>query len=231
MKWSVPVQPVQPWTGEIRVTSGIVELNGSLDIPRNARGLVLFAHGSGSSRHSPRNRRVAQTLQSAGLATLLFDLLTHEEEAADALTGHLRFDIEFLSARLRVATQWAVQHERVAALRIGYFGSSTGAAAALVAASDDQAQIGAVVSRGGRPDLARDALQRVRAPTLLIVGGDDDVVLPLNRMALDKLECAKRLEIVPGATHLFEEPGTLDTVARLAADWFNQHLTAPGAVP
>ena len=224
MKWSVPVQPVQPWTGEIRVTSGIVELNGSLDIPPNARGLVLFAHGSGSSRLSPRNRRVAQALQNAGLATLLFDLLTREEEAADALNGHLRFDIEFLAARLKVATQWAARHERVASLRIGYFGSSTGAAAALVAAGDAPAAIGAVVSRGGRPDLARDALQRVRAPTLLIVGGEDDVVLPLNEMALAKLRCAKRLEVVPGATHLFEEPGALEQVSQMAALWFTGHM-------
>jgi dienelactone hydrolase len=228
MKWSVPVQPVQPWTGEIRVTSGFVQLNGSLDIPANARALVLFAHGSGSSRNSPRNRRVAQMLQHAGLATLLFDLLTREEESADALTGHLRFDIEFLAARLRVATKWAAQDQRTAPLHMGYFGSSTGAAAALVAAADEHADIGAVVSRGGRPDLAREALSRVRAPTLLIVGGEDDAVIPLNEMALERLHCEKHLEIVPGATHLFEEPGTLDTVAQLAARWFNQHLAAGG---
>jgi pimeloyl-ACP methyl ester carboxylesterase len=230
MKASVPVHPVpvQPWSGEIRVTSGIVQLNGSLDLPEHARGLVLFAHGSGSSRHSPRNRRVAQTLQRARLATLLFDLLTREEEAADALTGHLRFDIDLLAARLRVATRWAAHHERTASLRTGYFGSSTGAAAALVAAAEASASIGAVVSRGGRPDLARDALDRVRAPTLLIVGGEDDPVIPLNEMAFEKLPCSKRLEIVPGATHLFEEPGTLDTVAQLAADWFVEHLSTGG---
>jgi dienelactone hydrolase len=228
MKWSVPVQPVQPWTGEIRVVSGIVELNGSLDVPAHARGLVLFAHGSGSGRHSPRNHRVAQALRDARLATLLFDLLTREEEAADALTGHLRFDIEFLAARLRVATQWASRDARVTTLRIGYFGASTGAAAALVAASDESAHIGAVVSRGGRPDLAREALSRVRVPTLLIVGGEDDAVIPLNEMALEKLPGPKRLEIIPGATHLFEEAGTLDAVARLAADWFNHYLPSEG---
>jgi dienelactone hydrolase len=223
------VTSVPPWAGEIRVTSGLAQLDGTLDIPRQAHGLVIFAHGSGSSRHSPRNRKVAQALQDAGLATLLFDLLTREEEASDALTGHLRFDIEFLAARLLAVTRWAVQDNRVATLAVGYFGASTGAAAALVAAADPQVNIGAVVSRGGRPDLARGALTRVRAPTLLIVGGDDDAVIPLNQRALDQLRGEKRLEIVPGATHLFEEPGTLDTVAQLAAHWFSSHLSGGGA--
>lgn len=204
--------------------AGRLKLEGTLDIPEHARGLVLFAHGSGSSRHSPRNRRVAETLIRASLATLLFDLLTKEEEREDARTGHLRFDIELLAARLRVATEWAAGHEHTGGLRVGYFGSSTGAAAALVAAAADDHDVGAVVSRGGRPDLAGEALPRVRAPTLLIVGGDDLGVIPLNEAALAQLRCEKQLAIVPGATHLFEEPGTLDHVAQLAASWFAGHL-------
>jgi dienelactone hydrolase len=217
---------VKAWGGEVRITSARLQLDGTLGIPEHARGLVLFAHGSGSSRHSPRNRRVADTLQRAGVATLLFDLLTKEEERADELTGHLRFDIDLLASRLRVATGWVTEHERTAGLRIGYFGSSTGAGAALVAAADEENDVGAVVSRGGRPDLAGDALPRVRAPTLLIVGGDDAAVIPLNEEALAGLRCEKRLEIVPGATHLFEEPGALDKVADLAARWFAGHLSA-----
>lgn len=228
MKRPAPVQPVQPWSGEVRITTGQLQLEGTLEIPRHASGLVLFAHGSGSSRHSPRNRRVAQTLQRAAVGTLLFDLLTKDEERADELTGHLRFDIELLASRLRVATDWANQYERAAGLRIGYFGSSTGAAAALVAAADEDNDIGAVVSRGGRPDLAGDALPNVRAPTLLIVGGDDDAVIPLNEEAFAQLRCEKRLEIVPGASHLFEEAGTLDRVAELAASWFARHFSAEG---
>lgn len=229
MKVTVPVQPVQPWTGEIRVTAGLALLDGSLDVPPQARGLVIFAHGSGSGRHSPRNRRVAQTLQHAGLATLLFDLLTREEEAADALTGHLRFDLDLLAARLRTVTQWAARDPRTRSLPAGYFGASTGAGAALVAAADPAARIGAIVSRGGRPDLAREALAAVRAPTLLIVGGEDDAVLPLNELALAQLPGVKRLEIVPGASHLFEEPGALDRVAALATQWFTLHLGAGGS--
>lgn len=225
MKTAASTQPVDAWSGEVRLTSGVVQLNGSLELPANARGLVIFAHGSGSSRLSPRNRRVAQTFQQAGLGTLLFDLLTREEEASDALNGHLRFDIELLAARLRVASDWTARQARTAGLRTGYFGSSTGAAAALVAAADVPA-IAAIVSRGGRPDLAREALPRVKAPTLLIVGGDDDAVIPLNELALKKLRCTKRLETVPGASHLFEEPGTLDIVARLATSWFTEHLSA-----
>jgi dienelactone hydrolase len=228
MKPSASVQPVQPWTGEVRITSARLQLEGTLEIPDHARGLVLFAHGSGSSRHSPRNQRVAQTLQRAAVATLLFDLLTKEEERTEERTGHLRFNIELLASRLRIATEWVSRNERTAALRIGYFGASTGAAAALVAAADEGNAIGAVVSRGGRPDLAGDALPNVRAPTLLIVGGEDDAVIPLNETALAKLRCEKRLEIVPGASHLFEEPGTLDRVADLAAHWFSEHLSARG---
>jgi len=232
MKWSVPVVPVSAWTSEIRVTSGKVQLEGDLDLPERPRGLVLFAHGSGSSRHSPRNQRVARALRGAGLATLLFDLLTKDEEAGDELTGHLRFDVDFLASRLRVVTHWAAEDKRTASLRIGYFGSSTGAAAALAAAAaDENAEVGAIVSRGGRPDLAGDALTRVRAPTLLIVGGGDDPVIALNEQAFGRLRCVKRLEIVPGATHLFEEPGALDRVAELAAQWFTEHLPEQGWHP
>jgi dienelactone hydrolase len=227
------IQAIEPWTGDVRITTDGVELDGSLSLPERAGGLVLFAHGSGSSRFSPRNRHVAHVLQQAGLGTLLFDLFTKREEGEEEATGHLRFDIRFLARRLQAATQWAAQFERTVALRIGYFGSSTGAAAALVAATQASkaAEIGAVVSRGGRPDLAGDALPRVRAPTLLIVGGDDDQVIALNELALAQLECEKRLEIVPGATHLFEEPGTLDQVAELAARWFAEHLPLQGWHP
>jgi dienelactone hydrolase len=231
MKRSTPVRPGRAWQGEIQIASDEVQLDGTLEIPDQAGGLVLFAHGSGSSRHSTRNRHVAHQLQAAGLATLLFDLLTKDEERVDALTGHLRFDIGFLATRLRLATRWATENEHAAPLRIGYFGSSTGAAAALVAAADKFADIGAVVSRGGRPDLAGDALPLVRAPTLLIVGGADDVVIPLNEEAYARLRCVKRLEIVPGATHLFEESGTLDQVANLAARWFAEHLPPKSRQP
>ena len=228
MKRVVAGSPAKAWGGEVRITSARLQLDGTLGIPAHAHGLVLFAHGSGSSRHSPRNRRVADTLQRAAVATLLFDLLTKDEERDDERTGHLRFDIDLLASRLRVATDWARQYERTAALRIGYFGSSTGAGAALVAAADEDNDVGAVVSRGGRPDLAGDALPSVRAPTLLIVGGDDEPVIPLNEEALAHLQCEKRLEIVPGATHLFEEPGALDKVADLAARWFAGHLSTRG---
>lgn len=216
---------------EIQIALDRERLEGTLGIPANARGLVLFAHGSGSSRHSSRNRRVARALQTAGVATLLFDLLTKDEERVDAVSAHLRFDIDFLASRLRRATQWAVQDDRTAALRIGYFGASTGAAAALVAAADPDVDIGAVVSRGGRPDLAGEALRRVRTPTLLIVGGADEQVIPLNEQAFAQLAGPKRLEIVPDASHLFEEPGTLDLVAQLAARWFAEYLPAEGWHP
>ena len=192
---------------------------GTLEIPANAVGLVLFAHGSGSSRHSVRNRRVAATLRAARIGTLLFDLLTPEEEARDAVTAELRFDVAWLAQRLRAATEWAVTSEHAGGLRLGYFGASTGAAAALIAAADAAVEIRAVVSRGGRPDLAAEALARVRAPTLLIVGGDDEPVVALNEEAFAQLRGRKRLEIIPGATHLFEERGALERVAELAAAW------------
>jgi putative phosphoribosyl transferase len=204
--------------------AGETTLEGELTVPDGARGVVLFAHGTGSSRHSPRNRRVAETLNEAGLATLLIDLLSEEEERVDQATGHLRFDIDLLGERLLSATQWLERDETASSLPLGYFGASTGAAAALVAAAE-RAEVAAVVSRGGRPDLAGDALPRVQAPTLLIVGGDDRLVLELNREALERLDGGeKALEVVPGATHLFEEPGALDEVARLARDWFARYL-------
>ncbi len=209
---------------EVRVPADPVTLEGDLGIPDDARGVVLFAHGSGSGRHSPRNRYVAQSLREAGLATLLIDLLTPEEEAVDLRTRHLRFDIGLLAKRLVGATDWLTQDPKTQDLRIGYFGASTGAGAALAAAAERPKDVGAVVSRGGRPDLAGDALPGVRAPTLLIVGGNDFPVIDMNREALERLRAEKRLEIVPRATHLFEEPGALEEVARLAADWFTRHL-------
>jgi pimeloyl-ACP methyl ester carboxylesterase len=208
-----------------------IHLEGALTIPSHAQGLVLFAHGSGSSRHSSRNQQVARSLQNVGLATLLFDLLTKEEERIDAATAHLRFDIDFLASRLRVATRWARDADRTSSFRVGYFGASTGAAAALVAAAELTADIGAVVSRGGRPDLAGRSLAQVRAPTLLIVGGDDEAVIPLNEKAYQELQCQKRFEIVPRATHLFEEPGTLAIVAELAGRWFGEYLPSQGWHP
>src|SRR5881398_3007089 len=209
---------------EVRISAGSVAFEGNLSLPDYAIALVLFAHGSGSSRHRPRNQFVARGLNNAGLATLLFDLLTPEEEAVDARTAELRFNIKLLAERLVHATNWAKQQEQTRNLRIGYFGSSTGGAAALVAASEIPQDVGAVVSRGGRPDLAGDALPNVQAPTLLIVGGNDDIVIELNEMARDRMRCEVKLEIVPGATHLFEEPGALEKVAKLAADWFVDYL-------
>ena len=211
---------------EISIRAGQVTLEGSLVLPEASPAVVLFAHGSGSSRHSPRNRYVAQVLQAHGIGTLLFDLLTREEESTDEITAELRFNIPFLAARLTDATRWIMQHPNTASLKIGYFGASTGAAAALVAASEMQNAIGAIVSRGGRPDLAGTSLASVHAPTLLIVGGDDEPVIGMNQEALAKLRCEKKLVIVPGATHLFEEPGTLEQVAHLAAQWFAHHLLA-----
>jgi putative phosphoribosyl transferase len=198
-------------------------LEGNLAIPAEAQGLVLFAHGSGSSRFSPRNRAVASYLNDSGIATLLIDLLTAEEEAIDRVTAHLRFDIALLAQRLIAATDWLVYAPETQALRIGYFGASTGAAALMAAVERPQA-VGAIVSRGGRPDLAGPALPHVVAPTLLIVGGDDIPVIEMNRSAYDELRCEKHLETVPGATHLFEEPGTLEQVAQLAYDWFKRYL-------
>src|SRR5436309_470152 len=208
---------------EVQIQAGRAVLSGSLTIPKNAIALVLFAHGSGSSRHSPRNQFVARTLNHAGLGTLLFDLLTPEEEALDIHTREYRFNIGLLAERLVHATTWARQQEETRDLLIGYFGSSTGGAAALVAAAELPQHVGAVVSRGGRPDLAGDAMRKVQAATLLIVGGNDDIVIELNEMARDQMRCEVKLEIVPGATHLFEEPGALEKVAKLASDWFVNH--------
>jgi putative phosphoribosyl transferase len=222
---------------QVRVGAGGVVLEGGLAVPDRARGVVLFAHGSGSSRHSPRNRFVAGALREGALATLLLDLLTPEEEAADARTRQLRFDIALLADRLVGAIDWLAQQPAARGLPVGLFGASTGGGAALVAAAERPDAVGAVVSRGGRPDLAGDALPTVRAPSLLIVGGDDEAVIGLNRRAMARMSAPVTLEIVPGATHLFEEPGTLEQVARLARDWFVRHLVpvtepadSPGAI-
>jgi putative phosphoribosyl transferase len=203
---------------------GDVVVDGDLMIPDDAREIVVFAHGSGSSRRSPRNRMVAEQLHGRGLATLLFDLLTEDEERVDARTGTLRFDIELLSVRLDGAADWVAADPATSALPVGYFGASTGAAAALVSAARRRGAIGAVVSRGGRPDLAGEALGDVRAPTLLLVGGRDIEVLELNRRAAERMSVEHRIEVIEGATHLFDEPGTLEEVARLAGDWFAEHL-------
>jgi putative phosphoribosyl transferase len=211
---------------DVTIQAGQQLLFGSLTIPENAVALVLFAHGSGSSRHSPRNQFVARTLNDAGLATLLFDLLTQDEESIDMYTREHRFNIGLLAERLVHATNWAKQQEQTRDLRVGYFGSSTGGGAALVAAAEIPADVGAVVSRGGRPDLAGNALPKVRAPTLLIVGGNDDIVIELNEIARDRMHCEVKLELLPGATHLFEEPGALEKVAKLASDWLVSHLGA-----
>src|SRR5438552_2565328 len=211
---------------EVEIQAGHAVLSGNLTIPDGAVALVLFAHGSGSSRHSPRNQFVARTLNDAGLATLLFDLLTRDEELIDMHTREHRFNIGLLAERLVHATRWAKQEQQTCDLRIGYFGSSTGGGAALVAAAALPQDVGAVVSRGGRPDLAGEALPKVRAPTLLIVGGNDDIVIELNEQARDQMRCEVKLEIVPGATHLFEEPGALERVAQLASDWFSLHAAA-----
>lgn len=209
----------------VRIPAGRAMLDADLTIPEGAHGIVIFAHGSGSSRKSTRNRAVAQSLHVAGLATLLLDLLTMEEDAVDRYTAQHRFDIPLLASRLVAAIDWAVEAPETRALPIALFGASTGAAAALIAAAERPALVRAVVSRGGRPDLAGpQALTLVRAPTLLIVGGRDDGVIDLNRQAYDLLRCEKQLEIVPGATHLFEEPGTLELAAEHAARWFEQHL-------
>jgi pimeloyl-ACP methyl ester carboxylesterase len=213
----------------VEVKTGGVALEANLAVPEGARGVVLFAHGSGSSRHSRRNRFVAEQLQRQQLATLLLDLLTAEEEEIDEHTRHLRFDIELLAIRLSDAAGWIVANRETGDLPIGYFGASTGAAAALVAAARDPQRIGAVVSRGGRADLAGPALGGVRAPTLLIVGRADTVVVELNEKAYQQLRCAKDLRIVPGASHLFEEPGALEQVADMAAEWFTRWL--PGRDP
>lgn len=207
---------------DVQIRSGTVVLQGDLSIPAGASGVVLFAHGSGSSRHSPRNQFVARTIREAGVGTLLFDLLTKEEEAVDARTRHLRFDIGLLAERLIDTTYWIKGD--LSHLNVGFFGSSTGGGAALVAAAELGENVGAVVSRGGRPDLAGKALLQVKCPTLLIVGGLDYPVIEMNQTALAQLHCEKELILVPGATHLFEEPGTLNEVARLAAEWFRKYL-------
>jgi putative phosphoribosyl transferase len=212
----------------VRLNVDDVALDGDLVVPSEAVGIVLFAHGSGSSRHSPRNRRVAEHLQSAGVGTLLLDLLTPEEERLDLRSRELRFDIGLLARRLVGAVDWLADRSGGAGPRVGLFGASTGAAAALVAAAGRPQRVAVVVSRGGRPDLAGPALERVLAPTLLIVGGADTQVLALNRRAAARLAGEHRLEVVPGAGHLFEEPGALDQVARLAAAWFVTHLRRTG---
>jgi len=209
---------------EVQINAGRAVLSGDLNIPKDVSALLLFAHGSGSSRHSPRNQFVARTLNEAGLGTLLFDLLTSEEETIDMQTREVRFNIHLLAERLVHATKWAKEQEQTRDLHMGYFGSSTGGAAALVAAIEVPQEVRAVVSRGGRPDLAGEALPKVQVPTLLIVGGNDDVVIELNEQARDRMRCEVKLEIVPGATHLFEEPGALEKVATLASDWFVAHL-------
>lgn len=215
------VQPVA-----VQIRAGGILIEGDLTVPLTAAGLVVFAHGSGSSRFSRRNRQVAEFLGKRGFATLLLDLLTAEEETVDERTSEYRFDIARLGPRVSAAADWAATRPDLETLPIGCFGASTGAAAALIAAAERPATIAAVVSRGGRPDLAGEALSRVKAPTLLIVGGYDEPVIELNREAIRQMHAHVELEIVPGATHLFEEPGTLDQVADLAAGWFGRYLRA-----
>lgn len=221
--------PTSTTTDAVQIPDGAVRLDGDLRLPERCAGLVIFAHGSGSSRFSPRNRQVAEALESAGFATLLLDLLTREEEAVDLRTREFRFDIARLGRRVVAAADWAGRHRTLRGLNIGYFGASTGAAAALIAAAERPDVSAAVVSRGGRPDLAGKALAAVRAPTLLIVGGHDEPVIDLNEEAKRQMQTIVRIEIVPGATHLFEEAGTLEQVERLAADWFHQYLPRHGA--
>ncbi len=209
---------------DVEISADSLLLYGELKIPANATGIVLFAHGSGSSRHSPRNQYVAGVIREVGVATLLFDLLTRPEESIDNYTREFRFDINLLARRLVAATSWLAGEDETKYLRPGYFGASTGGAAALLAAAEIGKKVGAVVSRGGRPDLAGPALSYVTAPTLLLVGGLDGPVIRMNEDAYAQLRCLKELKIVPGATHLFEEPGKLEEVARLAAAWFLTHL-------
>ncbi len=209
---------------KVTIPVGEARIAGTLRVPERAGGVVVFAHGSGSSRFSPRNRRVATVLEEAGFATLLIDLLSEREEIEDSRTGALRFDVELLAERLIAASTWVSLSEGLMSLPVGYFGASTGAAAALLAAANRPEPVGAIVSRGGRPDLAGKSLKHVRTPTLLIVGERDSVVLDLNRRAAEELAAECRVEIVPGATHLFEEPGALERVAALARDWFSLHL-------
>lgn len=216
-----------PGEQEVTIPAGSATLAATLRAPLGARAVVLFAHGSGSGRFSPRNRSVAQMLNAAGFVTVLADLLTAAEETIDRRTCHLRFDIALLAVRLGAVAEWVQRRPELGALPRGYFGASTGAAAALVAAAAHPDAVGAVVSRGGRPDLAASALPLVRAPTLLLVGSRDTEVLDLNERAMARLTCLKRLVVVGGASHLFGEPGAFEAVARAAADWFGQHLHAP----
>ncbi|HEX3280104.1 MAG TPA: dienelactone hydrolase family protein [Pyrinomonadaceae bacterium] len=209
---------------EVLIDAGSVQLAGELRVPEEATGVVLFAHGSGSSRHSPRNQYVAKVIREAGVGTLLFDLLTRDEERIDNYTREYRFDIPLLAERLVAATKWLAAKPETSKLRPGYFGASTGGGAALIAAATIGQQIGAVVSRGGRPDLAGEALRQVEAPTLLIVGGLDGPVIAMNEDAFTQLRCVKELKIIAGATHLFEEPGKLETAASFAAAWFRKYL-------
>ena len=221
------MRPVSEFQTPVGIPAGSRVLGGELAIPEGATGMILFAHGSGSSRFSPRNQYVANELRQEGFGTLLFDLLTADEEESDRFSCRFRFDIDLLAARLSAATVWVTRYDRVGGLPIGYFGASTGGAAAIVAAAALGETVRAVVSRGGRPDLASDALGHVTAPTLLIVGGQDREVLRLNQAALDNLRCPAALAVVPEATHLFVEPGALEEVSRLAADWFQRHLPLP----
>lgn len=211
-------------TKAVQIKAGTAVIEGDLTVPEQASGLVIFAHGSGSSRFSPRNRAVAQTLQEGGFGTLLLDLLTRDEEAVDVRTREYRFDIKRLAQRVVAAIDWAAGQPALSSLPIALFGASTGAAAALIAAAERPERVRAVISRGGRPDLAHDALPSVVAPTLLIVGGEDDVVIELNRAAMQRMRAHVELYIVPGATHLFEEPGALEEVARAALSWCRRYL-------
>jgi len=215
---------ITPVLSAVEIRDGRIALDADLRLPPEPAGMIVFAHGSGSSRHSRRNREVAEALSAGGFATLLLDLLTPQEESVDQFTREFRFDIERLGRRIVAAIDWLAGQEELSAMSVGCFGASTGAAAALIAAAERQDRVAAVVSRGGRPDLAGGALPRVLAPTLLIVGGADEPVIQLNEEARSRMSASVRLEIVPGATHLFEEPGALDQVSRLALEWFAEHL-------
>lgn len=221
---ATPTKRAMEETGEVQIRADSVLLGGELTVPKDATGIVLFAHGSGSSRYSPRNQYVARVIRDSGVGTLLFDLLTREEETIDNYTREFRFDINLLARRLVAATKWLSEQTETTHLCPGYFGSSTGGGAALVAAAEPGSRVGAVVSRGGRPDLAGKALRHVKAPTLLIVGALDGPVIRMNEDAYAELRCVKELKIIPGATHLFEEPGKLEEVASLAANWFLKYL-------
>jgi putative phosphoribosyl transferase len=209
---------------EVTIPVGKAVVYGNLTVPNGAKGIVLFAHGSGSSRFSTRNTQVAREINAAGIATLLIDLLTQEEDAVDEFTGEFRFNVDLLAQRLVHATEWVKKNPDTKSLAVGYFGASTGAAAALIAAAILPEQVKAIVSRGGRPDLAGQHLPNVKAPTLLIVGGDDTQVIELNKQASQQMKTEKKIVVVPGATHLFEEPGKLEEVARLAISWFSKHI-------